>query len=175
MGRLAATVAKELLNGQRVVVVRCEDLEMSGGFFRNQLKYQDKLVKRTHTNPKRGPFHYHAPGKIFARVIRGMLPHKTQRGQNAMLRYVMRVCGWASCFCIVFPLTFFRLKCFEGIPAPYDTKKRVNCPQALRALRLKPGRKYCTVGSLASAIGWKHAGKFKRTGVGPYYEMCACL
>ena len=34
LGRLAATVAKQLLNGQKIVVVRCEGLNISGEFFR---------------------------------------------------------------------------------------------------------------------------------------------
>ena len=42
LGRLASTVAKQLLNGQKVVVVRCEQLNISGEFFR---------AKRTSTNP----------------------------------------------------------------------------------------------------------------------------
>jgi hypothetical protein len=48
------------------------------------------------------------------------------------------------------------LKTFEGIPPPYDKKKRVVVPQALRVLRLKPGRKYCTVGRLGHEFGWKY-------------------
>ncbi|WP_411026988.1 hypothetical protein, partial [Salmonella sp. s55044] len=31
------------------------------------------------------------------------------------------------------------------------------CPQALRYLRLKPGRKFCVLGRLASEVGWKYA------------------
>lgn len=34
LGRLASIVAKQLLNGQKVVVVRCEALNISGEFFR---------------------------------------------------------------------------------------------------------------------------------------------
>ena len=34
MGRLASTVAKQLLSGQKIVVVRCEAINISGGFFR---------------------------------------------------------------------------------------------------------------------------------------------
>lgn len=49
-----------------------------------------------------------------------------------------------------------RLKVFEGIPPPYDKKQRMVVPQALRVLRLKPGRKYCTVGRLAHEVGWKY-------------------
>lgn len=66
--------------------------------------------------------------------IRGMLPHKTFRGAQALNR----------------------LTTFEGIPAPYDTKKRVVVPQALKILRLKPGRRFCTLGRLAHEVGWGH-------------------
>lgn len=38
-----------------------------------------------------------------------------------------------------------RLKLFEGVPPPYDRKKKMVVPSALRVLRLKPGRKYCTI------------------------------
>jgi hypothetical protein len=71
---------------------------------------------------------------MFWRTVRGMIPHKTARGNAAMER----------------------LKTFEGVPAPYDKKKRVVVPQALRVLRLKPGRKYCTVGRLGHEFGWKY-------------------
>jgi hypothetical protein len=81
-----------------------------------------------------GPFHFRAPSKMFWRTVRGMIPHKTARGAAAMER----------------------LKTFEGVPAPYDKKKRVVVPQALRVLRLKPGRKYCTVGRLGHEFGWKY-------------------
>ena len=52
-----------------------------------------------------------------------MLPHKTARGAAALER----------------------LKLYEGVPPPYDRKKKMVVPEALRVLRLKPGRKYCTV------------------------------
>ena len=81
-----------------------------------------------------GPWHYRQPSKMFWRTVRGMIPHKTPRGAAAMER----------------------LKTFEGIPPPYDKKKRVVVPQALRVLRLKPGRKYCTVGRLGHEFGWKY-------------------
>ena len=49
-----------------------------------------------------------------------------------------------------------RLKVFEGVPPPYDKKQRMVVPQALRVLRLKPGRKFCTVGRLSHEVGWKY-------------------
>src|ERR1700712_5612130 len=63
-----------------------------------------------------------------------MIPHKTARGAAALER----------------------LKVFEGVPPPYDKQKRMVVPQALRVLRLKPGRKYCSVGRLSHEVGWKY-------------------
>ncbi|XP_054709833.1 60S ribosomal protein L13a-like [Uloborus diversus] len=134
LGRLAAITAKTLLNGQRVVVVRCEGINISGSFFRNKLKYLAFLRKRCNVNPARGPFHFRAPGKIFLRVVRGMLPHKTKRGDTALER----------------------LKVYEGIPPPFDKKKRMVVPSALRVLKLHPRRKYCSLSRLAHEVGWKY-------------------
>ena len=44
-----------------------------------------------------------------------MLPHKLARGQDAMKRY----------------------RAYEGVPAPYDKRKRHVVPSALRVLRLQ--------------------------------------
>lgn len=134
LGRLASTVAKQILNGQHVVVVRCEALNISGEFFRNKLKYHAYLRKASRYNKTKGPFHFRAPSRIFYKAVRGMVSHKTARGQAALER----------------------LKVFEGVPPPYDRHKRVVVPQALRVLRLKPGRKFCTVGRLSHEVGWKY-------------------
>lgn len=52
----------------------------------------------------------------------GMVPHKTQRGKDALRR----------------------LKVYEGCPPPYDRRKRVVVPGAMRVMCLKPGRKVST-------------------------------
>jgi large subunit ribosomal protein L13Ae len=57
-GRLASIVAKQILNGQHVVVVRCEELNISGEFFRNKLKFHAYLHKRCRYNPTRVPLTY---------------------------------------------------------------------------------------------------------------------
>ncbi|VEU22524.1 DEKNAAE103618 [Brettanomyces naardenensis] len=134
LGRLASIVAKELLNGQKVVIVRAEELNISGELFRNKLKYHDYLRKKTNFNRLRGPFHFRAPSRIFYKAVKGMIPSRTARGEAALER----------------------LKVFEGIPPPYDKKKRVVVPQALRIFRLKEGRKYTTVGKLSASVGWKY-------------------
>merc|ERR1711977_577263 len=131
LGRLASFVAKEALLGQKVVVVRCEDLIISGSHMRNKLKLLMKRNKRMNTNPVKGPFHHKCPADMFMRVVRGMLPHTFFKGSAA----------------------FQRIKAVEGIPEPFDQLKKM-VPDALRVTRLRPGRKYTHVGTLAGELGW---------------------
>jgi len=140
MGRLASIVAKEILNGQKVTLVRCEDMNISGSLYRNRLKYMEFKRKGMNSNPRKGQFHFRAPSKMFWRVVRGMIPHKTARGAAAL----------------------DRMSTYEGVPHPYDRKKRMVVPQALKVLRLKPHRKYCRLGDLASSVGWKYNDLTKR-------------
>lgn len=37
LGRLASIIAKQVLSGQKIVVVRCEEINVSGSFFRNKV------------------------------------------------------------------------------------------------------------------------------------------
>eukprot|EP00002_Diphylleia_rotans_P009764 TRINITY_DN20118_c0_g1_i1.p1 TRINITY_DN20118_c0_g1~~TRINITY_DN20118_c0_g1_i1.p1 ORF type:complete len:205 (-),score=42.87 TRINITY_DN20118_c0_g1_i1:50-664(-) len=140
LGRLASYLAKELLNGQKIVCVRAEELNVSGSLFRNKYRFALWLRKHVNTNPRRGMVHYRAPSKILWRTIRGMVPHKTQRGAHAL----------------------GRLKVFEGIPAPYDKIKRMVVPDALRVKRLYPNRSYTVLARLCSEFGWKYNAVVKR-------------
>eukprot|EP00823_Brevimastigomonas_motovehiculus_P006367 TRINITY_DN5270_c0_g1_i1.p1 TRINITY_DN5270_c0_g1~~TRINITY_DN5270_c0_g1_i1.p1 ORF type:complete len:235 (+),score=50.84 TRINITY_DN5270_c0_g1_i1:24-728(+) len=140
LGRLASYVAKELLNGQKIVCVRCEEINVAGSLFRNQLLFKRYLVHRGGTNPGRGPFHYRAPSRMLWKAIRGMLPKEKKRSN----------------------LAFARLQVKEGCPHPYDKMKKVVIPGALRALRLKPHRKYCRLGDLSARVGWSHNDLIKR-------------
>uniref|UniRef100_A0A7N0U6W6 60S ribosomal protein L13a n=1 Tax=Kalanchoe fedtschenkoi TaxID=63787 RepID=A0A7N0U6W6_KALFE len=84
LGRLSSIIAKELLNGQRVIVVRCEEICLSRGLVRQKMKYMRFLRKRMNTKPSHGPIHFRAPEKILWRTIRGMIPHKTKGGAAAL-------------------------------------------------------------------------------------------
>merc|ERR1712093_698221 len=134
MGHLASIVAKQLCMGQHIVVVRCEELLFSGSFYRNKLKFKAYLRKHVNSNRARGPFHFRAPSRMLYKVIRGMTPHKTKRGAEALSH----------------------LKVFEGVPPEYQNKKRMVVPAALRVIRLKPNRKTFHVGRLAHEVGWKY-------------------
>lgn len=82
-----------------------------------------------------------------------MIPHKTARGAAALER----------------------LKVFEGVPPPYDKKKKMVVPQALRVLRLQPGRKYCTVGRLSHEVGWKYQDVVERCVQDGVSGRCPCV
>jgi len=132
LGRLASVVAHELLRGQRVVVVRAESILKSGHIYKNKLLFGEYLNKAKNTNPRRGAFHFRSPAMYFGKAVRGMIPRKTARGNIAL----------------------GHLKVFNGIPYPYDMKKRMVIPDALKVLRLRQHRKYTVLGELCGQIGW---------------------
>jgi large subunit ribosomal protein L13Ae len=131
-GRLASYVAKELLNGQRITIVRCEKTLISGSKYRNKIKVMDFKNKRMSTNPKKGPIHQRAPAQMLLRKIRGMVPHKTPIGAAAM----------------------GRIKCFDGCPLSYNNIKKFVVRDALKCVRLKPRARYCCIGDVATVCGW---------------------
>merc|ERR1719199_2499436 len=53
-GRLASIVAAQLIRGQHVTVVRCEEILRSGSLFRNHLYWKATEHRRINTNPRRG-------------------------------------------------------------------------------------------------------------------------
>ena len=61
-----------------------------------------------------------------------MLPHKTARGAAALAR----------------------LKVYDGIPYPFDHKKRMVVPEALKIVCLRDNRKHCQLGDIAKLSGW---------------------
>lgn len=140
LGRLASVIARELLNGQEIAVVRCEDIDISGTRHRNRKNFQSYLQKRTNTNPKWGPFHHRAPRMILTKAIRGMLPRKTVRGEQAMARF----------------------KGYEGVPPQYAKKKKMVIPDALRITHLRPSSKFTNIGVLAGEMGWKYGALIRK-------------
>jgi large subunit ribosomal protein L13Ae len=140
MGRLASVLAKEALNGQQIVVVRCEEVTISGRRSRNRANFQAYLQKRTNTNPKHGPNHFRAPSKIILKAVRGMLPRKTKRGEAAMAR----------------------IKFYEGIPPAYGKTKKLLIPDALSVTHLRPSAKRTRLGNLAGEMGWKYSSLIRK-------------
>ena len=82
---------------------------------RNRVRREAFCRKTMNTNPSRGHVHERSPAKIFERTIRGMVPHKSPRGGEALSR----------------------LRCYEGVPEQYAKVKRMVIPEAFRVSRLR--------------------------------------
>jgi len=80
MGRLSTSVAKELLLGNKVRIIKAEKIILTGD--RHQI-VNDYLERRRRGSPHHGPFFPTRPDAIVRRCIRGMLPYKTNKGRNA--------------------------------------------------------------------------------------------
>ena len=124
LGRLASIVAKKLLNGEEIVIVNAERAVISGKpentneYFLGKIHRGDRL---------KGPFYPRPPEQIFRRVVRGMLPWRKSRGQEA----------------------FRRLKVFSGQPAQFaDAKKFGKAAEQLRC-------KIETLKDVSAALGVK--------------------
>ncbi|OYT26877.1 MAG: 50S ribosomal protein L13 [Thermoprotei archaeon ex4572_64] len=129
VGRLAAIVAKWLLEGRKVIIVNAEKAVITGDFNMVLNWYKRKITEwRTHYNPEKvGPKIPRRPDRILKRIVRGMLPRKDWRGRRALKR----------------------LKVYMSIPPEYIKRPRVVIVRAL--IKERPRLKYVTLEEL-----WKH-------------------
>ena len=119
VGRAAYKMAKESPGGSRLMIATRELMVLSRSLFRNTLNYHQLLRNACDTNPRRQFKHFRSPSRMFWRSLRGMTPHKTSGGTAAL----------------------HRLKVFEAIQYPYDQKKRMVIPEALKVIRSKSHRR----------------------------------
>lgn len=82
LGRLASTIASQALDGERVVVVNAEDVVVSG----SREDVVEKYRRKTEFRSDRGPQQPKRPDGLLRRTVRGMVPHKKQRGRDALDR-----------------------------------------------------------------------------------------
>ena len=83
LGRVAALVAKELLNGEDVRVVNAEKLVLSGNPRYTVQKYAKRRDIQNKSKPEHSPHWPRRPDLLVKRVIRGMLPFRKARGREA--------------------------------------------------------------------------------------------
>ena len=131
LGRMASVVAKRLLQGETIIIVNAEKAAISGKRL-SKVREAKKFLEVGH--PGKGPYHPRRPDRIVRRTIRGMLPRKKPKGQQA----------------------YKRLKVFLGIPQELKDEKCQTIPGA-NAERLKCP--YITIGELAQEIGWTPTGE----------------
>lgn len=79
MGRVASQVAEAAMDGERIAVVNAESAVITG----SEEDVMSIYRKRTELGSDSGPYYPKRPDGIFKRAIRGMVPHKTDRGREA--------------------------------------------------------------------------------------------
>jgi large subunit ribosomal protein L13 len=89
LGRMASYVAKQALNGNRVIVLNAERAVISGTKERVVARAKQKLKTRTLGNLEKSPTHPRKPDGYVRRVIRGMLPWKKPHGKDAFHRVIV--------------------------------------------------------------------------------------
>ena len=131
LGRMASTVAKRLLTGEAIVILNAEKAVISGKR-RNKVRQAKAFLAVGH--PRKGPFHRRRPDTVVRRTVRGMLPRRKLKGQEA----------------------YKRLRVFLGVPEKFKVKEAETITNA-NAQKLKCS--HFTVGELAKEIGWKTVGE----------------
>lgn len=84
LGRLASYAAKQALMGKQVVVINCSQTMLSGN--RRFIINHYLTARGRGGNSLRGPSILKSPHRIVKRTIRGMVPHKQERGALAIKR-----------------------------------------------------------------------------------------
>jgi len=83
LGRLSTFVAKQLLLGNEVQIVNCEQAVITG---KKSNILQKHKQRRERGQPTQGPFISRLPDRFVKRTIRGMLPYKKSKGKEALKR-----------------------------------------------------------------------------------------
>lgn len=128
-GRLASNVAKLLLQGNRVSIVNCENIMISGTRSSIIKEYRDFLEIASILHPKHGPFHPRRPDTIITRMIRGMLPREKPSGKTAHKR----------------------LRAYIGTPKELKPFEKI---QFEKAKITRTSANYTTMSNLGRTIGW---------------------
>ena len=128
-GRLSSNVAKLLLKGNRVSIVNCEKIMISGTRSNIIKEYRDFLEISSILHPKHGPLHPRRPDTIMKRMIRGMLPRKKPSGLTAHKK----------------------LRTYIGSPKELRTFEKI---QFEKAKIKRSASNYTTMGELGRTIGW---------------------
>ena len=126
VGRLASIVARELLDGEEIVIVNAEKAVITGNKDYIIKKY---FERRNIGSVRKGPYYPKMPDRILKRTIRGMLPMKKPKGKNA----------------------YKRLKVYMGVPNEFGDREFINFDDA-KNTKLKG---FITLKDLSISLGAK--------------------
>jgi len=128
-GRLSSQVAKLLIKGNRVSIVNCDKIMISGTRSNIINEYREFLEINSINHWKHGPKHPRRPDTIMKKMIRGMLPKEKPSGIEAHKR----------------------LRTYIGSPKEVKSLKKIKFEKAM--IR-KSSSNYTTMADLGRTIGW---------------------
>ncbi len=83
LGRLASTIARDLLAGKDVAVINAENAIIIGSRDSIVKKYTTRINLQEKQNPEFSPYWPRRPDMLLKRAVRGMLPYAKTRGRTA--------------------------------------------------------------------------------------------
>ena len=101
LGRLASYAAKQALMGKEIVIVNANDVVIVGN--RNNILEKYVIIVKKGGSSLKGPKISRTPERLLKRTIRGMLPHKKGRGEDAV----------------------DKIKCYNGTPEEFKNSKKI--------------------------------------------------
>lgn len=128
LGRLSSYAAKQVLLGNKVDVINCEECVVSGNKHTTLANYIRRIDRKA---PGKGPYFYRRPDMLVRRTIRGMLPFKRARGRDA----------------------FKNLRCYIGIPESLKNEKAYAVESA--SIDKLKSADFLKVKDICKAVGWK--------------------
>ena len=105
LGRLSSAIAKQLLNGDEIIIINAEKAIITG---KKRMVFDEYKKMRELTHPRKGPYFPRMPDMILKRTVRGMIPYQTPRGRKA----------------------FKNLKVYIGTPKEFEGKKTESIKEA---------------------------------------------
>ncbi|MBI5397901.1 50S ribosomal protein L13 [Candidatus Woesearchaeota archaeon] len=128
VGRLASTVAKRALLGEKIDIVNAERAVITGD--RTHVLNEYKRRRDMGTWAK-GPFFYRSADRLLRRSIRGMLPYKQEKGKKA----------------------YKRIMCWKGVPEPFANQKVESVKEA--HISKVPNLRYVPLREVVKFLGGK--------------------
>ena len=101
LGRLASYAAKQALMGKEIVIVNANDVVIVGN--RNNILEKYVIIVKKGGSSLKGPKISRTPERLLKRTIRGMLPHKKGRGEDAV----------------------DKIKCYNETPEEFKNSKKI--------------------------------------------------
>lgn len=126
LGRAGTFIAKKALLGEEIILFNTHKMVISGSKADVAKKYYEARNRGVHS---KGPFYSRRPDYFVKRLLRGMFPHKTSRGREALSR----------------------LKCYKHLPKEYEGKEITRIDNA--DVSKIPNLKYTSIENICIHLG----------------------